>query len=82
MLTLALHGFSRKTAAAKQLNVHILTIPPGTTSKTQPADVSWNKPFKGYMREQWTDRLIEELKQKGEAFQPTSPSRDNILKCI
>ena len=34
------------------------------------------------MRQQWTDRLIEELKQKGEAFQPTAPSRDNILKWI
>ena len=34
------------------------------------------------MRQQWTDRLIEELKQKGEGFQPTAPSRDNILKWI
>jgi len=73
------HGTDEVAAAAKQLNVHILTIPPGTTSKTQPADVSWNNPFKGYMRQQWIDRL-KDLKQKGEAFQPTAPSRDNILK--
>ena len=76
------HGTEEVAAAAKQLNVHILAIPPGTTSKTQPAEISWNKPFKGYMRQQWTNRLIEELKQKGEGFQPTAPSRDNILKWI
>ena len=32
------------------------------TGKAQPSDISWNKPFKGYMRQEWTDSLVDNLK--------------------
>jgi hypothetical protein len=73
------HGTEKVAAVAKKLNVHIMTIPSGTTSKTQPADLSWNKPFKGYMRQQWTSKLIEDLKKNGENFRAVAPSRDNVM---
>ena len=31
------------------LNVHTATVPGGCTSLVQPADVSWNKPFKAHL---------------------------------
>ena len=68
--------------AAKKLNVHIMTIPPGLTSKAQPADISWNKPFKGVMRQKWTNKLIADLKENGENFLATAPSRDNVMSWI
>jgi len=39
-------------------NVTIMTIPPGLISKTQPVDVSWNKPYQVKMREQWNKKLV------------------------
>ena len=32
------------------------------------------------MKQQWADRLIEELKQKGDAFCATASSPDHIMK--
>ena len=69
-------------AAAKKLNVHIMSIPPGLTSKSQPADLSWNKPFKGYMRHQWTNKLIHDMKEKGDNFRATAPSREDVLNWV
>ena len=50
--------------AAKSLNVHIMSIHLGLTSIAQPADISWNKPFKAIMRQKWTNKLIVDLKNK------------------
>jgi len=46
---------------AKQLNITIISIPPGLTSTAQPADVSWNKPFKGFLRRKGTKKLMEDM---------------------
>ena len=39
---------------ATKLKAHLAVIPGGLTSQLQPLDVSVNKPFKGFMREEWT----------------------------
>ena len=37
-----------------KLKTHLAVIPGGLTSQLQPLDVSVNKSFKGFMREEWT----------------------------
>ena len=37
-----------------KLKTHLTVIPGGLTSQLQPLYVSVNKPFKGFMREEWT----------------------------
>ena len=44
---------SRKMCATK-LKTQLAVIPGELTSQLQPLDVSVNKPFKGFMREEWT----------------------------
>ena len=39
-------------------NSDVAMIPGGCTSLLQPADLSWNKPFKDHLREAWDDWLI------------------------
>ena len=39
---------------ASKLKAHIAVIPGGLTSQLQPLDVSVNKPFKGFMHEEWS----------------------------
>jgi hypothetical protein len=38
----------------KDLNTQLAVIPGGLTSQLQPFDISINKPFKAFMREEWT----------------------------
>ena len=38
---------------ATKLKKHLAVIPGGLTSQLQPLDISVNKPFKGFMHEEW-----------------------------
>jgi len=38
---------------ATKLKMHLAVVPGGLTSQLQPLDVSVNKPFKGFMHEEW-----------------------------
>ena len=38
---------------ANKLKTHLTVIPGGLTSQLQPLDVSINKPFEGFMHEEW-----------------------------
>ncbi len=83
---LLLDGFTdHKTedvlATAKSLNLTIMSIPPGLTSKAQPADLSWNKPFKGHMRQIWTAKLENDLKNMPN-FRATAPNREWLISWI
>ncbi|GMF18037.1 unnamed protein product [Phytophthora fragariaefolia] len=48
-------------ACAASLNVILLKVPPKYRYVCQPADISWNKPFKGELRSLWIDRFKEQL---------------------
>jgi len=47
----------------------------------QPADISWNKPFKGFLRGKWTEKLMEDMKTMYE-FRATAPDRGQLLRWI
>ena len=38
---------------ATKLKTHLAAIPGGVISQLQPLDISVNKPFKGFMHEEW-----------------------------
>jgi len=61
-------------AAAKKLNRTIMMISPGLTSIAQPAELSWNKPFKDKMREYWTNKLVLDMKNMS-TFRASASSR-------
>lgn len=76
------HNTPEVLEMARQLNITIMTVPAGCTSKCQPADVAWNKPFKGYMRQQWTDKLMADLRENREAFKAEQPTLDDVIGWI
>jgi len=61
-------------AAAKKLNRTIMMISPGLTSIAQPAELSWNKPFKDKMREYWTNKFVLDMKNMS-TFRASASSR-------
>jgi len=46
---------------ATKLKTHLTVISGGLTSQLQPLDVSVNKPFKGFMHEEWASGLRHQL---------------------
>jgi len=46
---------------ATKLKTHLAVIPGGLTSQLQPLDISVNKPFKGFMHEEWAIGLRHQL---------------------
>ncbi len=58
-----------------------MSIPPGLTSTSQPADISWNKPFKGFLRGKWTEKLMEDMRNMDD-FRATQASRKQLLEWI
>jgi hypothetical protein len=59
-----------------------MSIPPGLTSAAQPADISWNKPFKGFLRNKWTEKLMNDMRADLGDFRATAPTRDQLLNWI
>jgi hypothetical protein len=57
-----------------------METPPGLTSKAQPADVSWNKPFKTFMRNKWVEKLSNDLKD--ENFKAKAPTRVDMMNWV
>ena len=50
----------------------LLVIPGGCTSVLQPLDVSINKPFKGYIRQKWCERMVQEAESGVSKITPAS----------
>ena len=58
-----------------EFNTDVVHIPGGCTSKLQPADVSWNKPFKNTLQECYDEWLFSGEKTytaKGNTRAPTT----------
>ena len=69
---------------ARLLNVELMKIPPRYTYVCQPADISWNKPFKDKMRAKWVEIRIRQLRQcsAGLLTKIPSPSRLDMIAWI
>ena len=50
----------------KKKNTELVNVPPGCTSWVQPLNVSFNKPFKDVVRQQFKKHLEENLQRYGE----------------
>mgnify|MGYP003623222955 FL=1 len=59
----------------QECNTELAVIPGGLTSQLQPLDVSLNKPFKVFMREEWNkwmmDASVHQLTPKGALKRPS-----------
>ncbi|KAL3664583.1 DNA binding [Phytophthora oleae] len=67
---------------AASLNVIILKVPPKYTYVCQPADVSWNKPFKSGLRSKWISRLRDQLAAYHAGEKRRATKRDKLEKDI
>ena len=76
-----------KTKNVKQLlmtryNSDIVIIPGGCTSKLQPCDVSWNKPFKDHYRELYDELLYNGPVSTTKAGNRRPPEKTLVLRWI
>lgn len=74
-----------KTKSVKQLltgkyNTDIAIIPGGCTSKLQPCDVSWNKPFKDNYRELYDEWLFNGPVSTTKAGNRRPPEKQLVLR--
>ena len=74
------HWTDNVRALCERLNVHLLQIPAGCTSVSQPADVAWNKPFKNHIRKSWVEWLSTSLDSGTKRFDP--PTRKEVIKWV
>jgi hypothetical protein len=64
---------------AASINVMLLKIPPYVC---QPADISWNKPFKGGLRALWISNLRKQLVEFRSGAKRRQEKRDVLQKAI
>ena len=55
------HVIESTKRLATKLKTHLSVIPGGLTSQLQSLDVSVNKPFKGFMHEEWAKWIGNQL---------------------
>jgi hypothetical protein len=65
------HMMALVVQMTQELGVEVQHIPGGCTSLCQPVDVSFNKPFKDWMRQQWLNWMIAKGIVHGKASPPT-----------
>ena len=66
------HFTDRVQEAFRQLNTKWILIPGGCTSVLQPLDISINKPFKGYIRQAWT-QYMHTQSERSDVKKPPPP---------
>ena len=64
-----------------KVNVTVVVIPGGCSSKMQPVDVSLNKPIKDIVRGLWEDLMVQHVNQSTTSSAP-SVSKDDIVDWI
>ena len=73
------HVTAETKRLATKLKMHLAVIPDGLTSQLQPLDVSVNKPFQGFMHEEWAKWIeapTHHVTPAGRVKQPL------ILQCL
>ena len=63
-------------------NTHMVVIPGGCTGLLQPADVSWNKPFKTVYREKYEDWAINGEISLTAGGRRRPPSKDLVMQWV
>ena len=73
---------SVKSMVTNQAKSDISTIPGGLTSLVQPADVSWNKPFKAAYKELYNEWMVSGEKSYTPAGIVRAPSKLLCLRWV
>ena len=73
---------SVKESVRMKYNSDLCVIPGGCTSKLQPADVSWNRPFKSHIAELYDKWLFNGPVEKTKGGNRRAPSKIVMLKWI
>jgi hypothetical protein len=55
------HWTGEVLAKCEEPQIHLMKIPAGCTSVSQPADVAWNRSFKAHLRKLWVARLMDPI---------------------
>ena len=77
------HGTDQvKSLMRKKFNTDVIYIPGGCTSKLQPADVSWNKPFKNHLQNPYDEWLFSGEKTYTAAGNMRAPTVKLLLQWI
>lgn len=71
-----------KAKVRGQYNSDLLFVPPGCTGWLQPADVSWNAPFKKHLAELYDEWQFSAPKELTRFGNPKPPSKPTLLKWI
>ena len=69
-------------ALLKKKNTELVNVLPGCTSRVQPLDVSFNKPFKDVVKQQFDKHLKENLQRYTEGKISTSEKRVLATKWV
>ena len=67
---------------ATKLKTHLAVIPGGLTRQLQPLNVSVNKPFKGFMHEEWAKRTEAPTHNVTPAGRVKQPSISNVCEWV
>ena len=67
---------------ATKLKTHLAVISGGLTSHLQPLDISVNKPFKGFMREEWAKWIEAPTHHVTRAGRVKRPSISNVCEWV
>ncbi len=74
------HTMNNTQRLMENLDTDLEYIPPGCTFIVQPADVSWNAPFKQHMREAWKAWRQRDLRTPQGNLRPAN--RQDVINCV
>ena len=69
-------------ALLKKKNTELVNVPPGCTSRVSPLDVSFNKPFKDVVRQQFEKHLEKNLQRYTDGKISASERRVLVTKWV
>lgn len=80
--TFKCHFTDRVKSALQQSNTHTVPVPPGCTKLVQPADISWNAPFKAHYRDLYTAWMSGQDHERTKAGYLRAPSKALMVNWI